>query len=129
MARSAADAPPDLSGLLDLARDRRLDMKPVLLRVQTDLFRAAPVRDVATIRAFESLACGLIPTVDSATAEIVAQKLAPLADTPQSVLTLLAAHGGGARDAVLALSPVLSTELLDAAGNGPELDAVIALRH
>ena len=47
-------------------------MKPVLLRVQTDLFRAAPVRDVATIRAFESLACGLIPTVDSATAEIVA---------------------------------------------------------
>ncbi|MGF3021513.1 DUF2336 domain-containing protein [Methylobacterium aquaticum] len=128
MARSAADAPPDLSGLLDLARDRRLDMKPVLLRVQTDLFRAAPVRDVATIRAFESLACGLIPTVDSATAEIVAQKLAPLADTPQSVLTLLAAHGGGARDAVIALSPVLSTALLDAAGNGPELDAVIALR-
>ncbi|MGX7709059.1 DUF2336 domain-containing protein [Methylobacterium sp. Gmos1] len=129
MARSAADAPPDLSGLLDLARDRRLDMKPVLLRVQTDLFRAAPVRDVATIRAFESLACGLIPTVDSATAEIVAQKLAPLPDTPQSVLTLLAAHGGGARDAVLALSPVLSTALLDAAGNGPELDAVIALRQ
>lgn len=129
MARSAADAPPDLSGLLDLARDRRLDMKPVLLRVQTDLFRAAPVRDVATIKAFEALACGLIPTVDDATAEIVAQKLAPLADTPQSVLALLAAHGGGARAAVLATSPVLSTPVLDAAGNGPELDAVIALRH
>ncbi|KMO24754.1 hypothetical protein QR79_10680 [Methylobacterium indicum] len=128
MARSAADAPPDLSGLLDLARDRRLDMKPVLLRVQTDLFRAAPVRDVATIRAFEALACGLIPTVDAATAEIVAQKLAPLPDTPQSVLALLAAQGGGARDAVLAGSPVLTTALLEAAGSGPGLDAVLARR-
>ncbi|MFE1603085.1 DUF2336 domain-containing protein [Methylobacterium sp. ID0610] len=128
MSRSAVDALPDLSGLLELAQDRRLDMKPVLLRVQTDLFRAAPARDPGTIRAFESLACGLIPTVDAATAAIVAEKLAPLADTPQSVLVLLAAHGGEARDAVLALSPVLTTELLDAAENGPARDAVIARR-
>ncbi|ACL55747.1 DUF2336 domain-containing protein [Methylobacterium nodulans] len=128
MSRSAVDAVPDLSGLLELAQDRRLDMKPVLLRVQTDLFRAAPARDPGTIRAFESLACGLIPTVDAATAAMVAQKLAPLADTPQSVLKLLAAHGGEARDAVLALSPVLSTDLLDAVKNGPALDAVIARR-
>ncbi|ACA15648.1 conserved hypothetical protein [Methylobacterium sp. 4-46] len=128
MSRPAVDALPDLSGLLELAQDRRLDMKPVLLRVQTDLFRAAPVRDPGTIRAFEALACGLIPTVDAATAALVAEKLAPLADTPESVLRLLAAHGGEARDAVLRLSPVLSTDLLDAAENGPALDAVIARR-
>ncbi|WP_407519623.1 hypothetical protein [Methylobacterium oryzisoli] len=128
MARSADAAPPDLSGLLDLARDRRLDIKPVLLRVQSDLFRAAPARDPATVRAFESLACGLIPTVDADTAATVAEKLAPLADTPQSVLALLAAHGGRARDAVVRLSPTLSTGVLDAAGNGPGLDAVIAQR-
>ncbi|WP_128560860.1 DUF2336 domain-containing protein, partial [Methylobacterium crusticola] len=128
MARSAADALPDMSGLLELARDRSLDLKPVLLRVQTDLFRTAPARDPATIRAFESLACGLIPTVDAATAEIVAQKLAPLADTPQSVLTLLAAHGGGARDAVVASSPVLTRPVLEAAGPGPALDAMMARR-
>ncbi|MGY2049983.1 DUF2336 domain-containing protein [Methylobacterium sp. JK268] len=128
MSRPAVDALPDLSGLLELAQHRRLDMKPVLLRVQSDLFRTAPARDPGTIRAFEALACGLIPGVDAATAALVAQKLAPLPDTPESVLQLLAAHGGEARDAVLRLSPVLSAALLDAAGNGPALDAVIAGR-
>ncbi|MEH3144753.1 MAG: DUF2336 domain-containing protein [Methylobacterium frigidaeris] len=125
MSRSAAGT---LSDLIEFARDRRLDIKPVLLRVQTDLFVSAPVRDAGTLRDFEALACGLIPTVDAATAAIVAQKLAPLADTPQAVLELLAARGGEARDAVLSLSPHLSLPVLDAAESGPVPDPAIARR-
>ena len=62
----SVDAPPDLSGLLELSRIENLDLKPVILRVQTDLFVRAPGRDRTAIEIFESLACGLIPTVDDA---------------------------------------------------------------
>lgn len=41
---------PDLSGLIELSRDPALDLKPVILRVQTDLFLAAPVHDRAILR-------------------------------------------------------------------------------
>ena len=65
-------APSDLSGLASLARQRDLDLRPIILRVQTDLFVTAPARDPAAIEAFEALACGLLPTVDDETAAIIA---------------------------------------------------------
>lgn len=100
MTSSAADA-PDLSGLIELARDPQLDLKPVVLRVQTDLFLAAPIRDRAVLEAFRLLATGLIPTVDEDTALIVARKLAPCPDTPKAVLVSLAARGGAVYAALL----------------------------
>ena len=101
MPSSVVDA-PDLSGLIELSRDRALDLKPVILRVQTDLFLAAPVRDRAVLSAFASLATGLIATVDDATALIVARKLAACPDTPRAVLDRLAARGGAVAEAVAA---------------------------
>src|SRR3954451_15948793 len=80
----------DLSGLVALAQQRELDLRPVILRVQTDLFVTAPARDRAMIEAFEALSCGLLRTVDDETAAIVARKLAPLEDTPEPVLQALA---------------------------------------
>ncbi len=88
----SSSASLDLSWLAELARDGRLDLRPVILRVQTDMFAAAPARDPGTIAAFDALACGLLPIVDAGTAAIVARKLAPLADTPLSVLRLLASR-------------------------------------
>ena len=96
MSPSLDDA-PDFSGLIELSRLGDLDLKPVILRVQTDLFLTATARDRKTVEAFESLAGGLIPTVDDETAEIVARKLAPFPATPQSVLAALAARGGEIR--------------------------------
>src|SRR5687768_13322170 len=93
---------PDLSRLPALARDQKLDMRPVLLRAHTDLFVSAASRDRATIEAFEALAMGFLPTVDDATAAAVARKLAPIADTPPAVIDALLRSGGDARDAVLA---------------------------
>ncbi|QEE41046.1 DUF2336 domain-containing protein [Methylobacterium sp. WL1] len=125
----SVDAPPDLSGLLELARIENLDLKPVILRVQTDLFVRAPGRDRAEVEIFESLACGLIPTVDDETAEVVARKLAPFPETPPTVLEALALRGGAVRDTVVTLAPVLSHSLIEAAlADGSDIAARIATR-
>jgi uncharacterized protein (DUF2336 family) len=123
----SVDAPPDLSGLLELSRIENLDLKPVILRVQTDLFVRAPGRDRTEVEIFESLACGLIPTVDEETARVVARKLAPCPETPSAVLEALALRGGGARDAVVELAPTLTHRLIEAAlADGSDLAARIA---
>lgn len=92
---------PDLSCLASLARDQSLDVRPILLRVHTDLFVAAPSRDRATIEAFEALALGFLPTVNDATATNVARKLAPVADTPAALIDALMRRGGETRTALL----------------------------
>ena len=111
----SVEVAPDLSGLIELSRIAHLDLKPVILRVQTDLFVQAANRDKADIESFASLAGGLIPIVDEDTAAIVAEKLAPFTDTPQSVLATLAARGGRVRDIVLGSAVTLSPALIDAA--------------
>ncbi|HEX8666684.1 MAG TPA: DUF2336 domain-containing protein [Beijerinckiaceae bacterium] len=111
----------DLSSLVGLARERDLDMRPVILRVQTDLFATARTRDRATVAAFESLASGLLAAVDDDTAAIVARKLAPIAETPESLLLLLVMRGGEACRAVIEHAPVLS-ELVLAAAAADETD-------
>jgi hypothetical protein len=128
MSPSLDDA-PDLSGLIELSRLDNLDLKPVILRVQTDLFLSAPVRDRKTVSAFASLAGGLIPIVDDETAEIVARKLAPFPDTPPALLTALAARGGAAREQVLANAPILTRTVIDAAvADGAEIGTALASR-
>jgi hypothetical protein len=125
----SVDAPPDLSGLLELSRIENLDLKPVILRVQTDLFVRAPGRDRTEIEIFESLACGLIPTVDEETARVVAAKLAPFPETPAAVLEALALRGGAARDTVVERAPVLSRRLVEAAlADGSDIAARVAAR-
>lgn len=125
----SVDAPPDLSGLLELSRIENLDLKPVILRVQTDLFVRSPGRDRAQIEIFESLACGLIPRVDDETAQVVATKLAAFPETPPAVLEALAMRGGGVRDTVVTLAPVLSHRLIEAAlADGSDIAARIAAR-
>lgn len=119
----------NLSGLVALAQSRALDLRPVILRVQTDLFVTAPVRDAGTIEAFEALACGLLPLVDAATATNVARKLAPLGDTPESVLCGLARHSPEACCAVVALAPRLTVAIVEgAAANARQVAAAIASR-
>jgi hypothetical protein len=122
-------AAADLSGLASLARDPRVDMRPVLLRVQTDLFIAAPTRDPAMVAAFEALACGLLPALDESSAARIARKLAPHADTPARVLDVLVQLGGEAQHAVVAAAPRLAPSLLDAAlAAGGDMASALARR-
>lgn len=94
-----------LSGLpqfLAAARDGGLDSRPILLRVQTDMFVAAQSHTAASRAAFESLALAMIPTVDDDTVALVAEKLAHCPDLPLRVRTALLERGGGAARAVVA---------------------------
>ena len=125
----SVDDAPDLSGLIELSRLDTLDLKPVILRVQTDLFLSAPFRDRKTLEAFEALAGGLIPIVDDETAEIVAHKLAGFAETPPGLLAVLAARGGKIRDVVVAQAPRLTPSVIEAAlADGTDLGAALAGR-
>jgi hypothetical protein len=119
----------DLSSLASLAREHDLDVRPVILRVQADLFATARNRDRAMIAAFEALASGLLAVVDDATAAAVAKKLAPIADTPESLLLLFAMRGGEACRAVIEHAPTLSELMLAAAAaDEPDIAAFMAAR-
>src|SRR5829696_8901988 len=125
----SSSALPDLSGLVALAREQKLDLRPILLRVQTDLFAAAPNRDQGTIAAFEALALGFLAVVNDDTAAIVARKLAPLADTPPRVVEALLARGGDAKRITIGLLPHLSHAIAaNALADDPSLAPVLAAR-
>ncbi|GEP01370.1 hypothetical protein [Methylobacterium haplocladii] len=128
MTSSVIDA-PDMTGLIELSRDPGLDLKPVILRVQTDLFLAAPIRDRAVLSAFASLATGLIPIVDDETALTVARKLAPCPETPQTVLAALAARGGAVCETVIDAAAVVGpTVVASAISSGSDIGHAIAAR-
>ena len=71
----ATMTPPELRGLLAIAREEGLDMKPVLLRVLTDLYVATPAHSPDEIAQFREIAGTLIPQVDMETALIIALSL------------------------------------------------------
>jgi hypothetical protein len=114
----ASDALPDLSGFLDVSRIEQLDLKPVVLRVQTDLYLQAPRYDRAMRETFSALACGLIPIVDEETARLVAAKLGAHPEAPRPVLEALAARGGAVRAAL--------GRVADAIPHRPSLTASLA---
>lgn len=128
MTSSVSDT-PDVTGLIELSRDPGLDLKPVILRVQTDLFLAAPIRDRAVLSSFASLATGLISTVDDETLLTVARKLASCPETPQAVLAALASRGGEACLEVIESAHSLEPAVIAAAlASGTDVGAAIAAR-
>lgn len=125
----SSSALADLSGLVALAREQSLDLRPVLLRVQTDLFVIAPSRPPEAIEAFEALVLGFLAVVDDDTAAIVARKLATLPDTPPRVIKALLARGGQARQAIVREIPHLLHEVAAAVlADEPGLAPVLATR-
>jgi hypothetical protein len=88
--------PPELHGLLAIAREEGLDMKPVLLRVLTDLYVAAPHHSQDEVIQFREIAGQMIPHVDEPTALVVACKLASYVHTPPALAETLVARGDDA---------------------------------
>lgn len=83
-----SSANPDLwSDLSDLSSG---DTCAALLKVNAEMFVAAPARDRDRIETFEALALGFLPKADPATLLDIARILAPCPDTPASVRTYLA---------------------------------------
>ncbi len=87
----ASSANPDFWS--DLSGWSGRDASAALLKVNAEMFAAAPVRDRESIETFEALALGFLPKADRATLLEIARILARCPDTPPSVLDYLRRHG------------------------------------
>jgi hypothetical protein len=90
----------DLSGF-GSSESATPDMRAALLKVNAEMFIAAPARDRESIETFEMLMLGFLPHADSATLLELARILAPCTDVPASVLDYLVRHSPEARSIVL----------------------------
>jgi hypothetical protein len=100
----ASSSNPDLwSGLSGFGSSESAtpDMRAALLKVNAEMFVAAPARDRESIATFEALMLGSLPRADTATLLALARILAPCADAPASVLDYLVQHSTEARSVVL----------------------------
>lgn len=80
-----SEAVSDLLSLAHLARHSHADLRPLLLRIQTQTFVAAKGRGAAVARDYEALALGLIPLVTDDVLAEVAAMLKAAEDVPSSV--------------------------------------------
>ncbi|MFC7399668.1 DUF2336 domain-containing protein [Chelatococcus sp. GCM10030263] len=120
----------DFSSLADLARGGVGDLRPVLLRAQTELFLSASSHSPEAKADFEMLATALIGVVDTATLIQIAERLAPHPDTPRGILTALHAAGGEACAIVLASARDINPDWIMAAtvGSDPRHASAVAGR-
>ena len=93
---------PELQGLVAIAREQGLDMKPILLRVLTDLYVAADHHTPDEVVQFQDIAGTLAGQVDRDAALIAACKLANYAGTPVAVGEAFVARGDDAARIILA---------------------------
>jgi len=96
-----ADIYARLRDLAASAQTRPTEMRPILLRVTTDLFALHDSHTAQEIRLYEEMACRLIDDADDATLKLVAQKLAQCADAPPELLRRIQARGGPAAHELL----------------------------
>lgn len=94
--------PPSLDDLMALARQEGLDMKPVLLRVLTDMFVATGAHSREEEQQFEEIASTLVRQVDADTAAVVACRLAEYPQTPAGLGDAFIARGDDASRIILA---------------------------
>lgn len=117
----------ELAQLARLARDGGLDLSQVSLRVKTDLLLSTPQPAAEDLAAFGELATALIPTIDEATATVLARKLAGWRHAPPAVLQALRLRGGKVLATLLhhgmPLAPAALEEIA-ADPDGPELLAL-----
>ena len=84
-----SDQFPNLEGLLGLARNNGVDIRPTLLRVLTDFYVQKSTHSFEEERYYTELALRLIDGTDPATRRIVARRLAPYAAAPAAVVESL----------------------------------------
>ena len=125
-------APPDhlpdeLRGLAALAERKELDLRPVLLRVLTDLYVGRPHHTPDEIRQYQAVAEGLIRQSDESVRAVVADKLADYALAPDSVLEALIAFGGPGATPILRRSITISRSLLADVAHEGEISLACAV--
>ena len=121
---------PELQGLVAIAREQGLDMKPILLRVLTDLYVAADHHTPDEVVQFQDIAGTLAGQVDRDSALIAACKLAGYPGTPVAVGEAFVARGDDAARIILADADWLprTIVLAQAATGDRVLAAAVAAR-
>jgi uncharacterized protein (DUF2336 family) len=122
---------PHLHGLVAVATEEGLDMKPVLFRVLTDLYIATENHSTDEISQFRDIASALAEQVDPDTAMVVAHKLASYVHTPPEVGRALIERGDNASRLILADAVWLPRRMaVDIAAGGDRLlAAAVAARN
>ena len=107
----------ELAHLARLARDGGLDLSQVSLRVKADLLMSTPQPAPDDLAAFGEMATALVPSIDEATAVILARKIAGWRHAPAPALAALRARGGAALAALIRHGlPLTPAEMEDFAG-------------
>jgi len=121
---------PNLDGLIGLARQDGVDVRPTLVRVLTDLYVQKPAHTREEEHRFTELTLWLLTGVDVSTRTAVAKKLAAYAHAPQAVVRRLARDVFAVAEPVLRFSPCLTSEDLLAiiTDFGPRYAAAIGTR-
>src|SRR5262245_55516461 len=107
---------PTLDGLIGLAHQDGVDVRPTLLRVLTDLYVQKPTHTREEEHRFTELVLSLLAGVDVAARAAVARKLAAYTAAPHAVILRLA------RDVIEVAEPILKTSF---SLGGDELIAII----
>ena len=118
-----------LAGLKSLSETSRLDMKPVMMRVLTDLFVSKPHHAPDDVVQFAEISARILDQVDEDTLELVARKLGPHPQTPDSLRVWLMHHGGRTAAALIETSKDVDRAQLMAAANGAAPLAEAAARR
>ncbi|WP_374547421.1 DUF2336 domain-containing protein [Rhodoblastus sp.] len=119
-----------LRDLAASAEAKPSEMRPVLLRVTTDLFALHPQHTPEEIRLYEEMADRLIDSADEATLIHVARKLAGCADAPATLLKRIRARSVEAEREILRAGPQIEwRDLRHVAASGAcDLAAAVAQR-
>jgi hypothetical protein len=121
---------PNLDGLIGLARQDGVDIRPTLVRVLTDLYVHKHVHTREEEHRYTELALCLLAAVDVPTRAAVARKLATYVHAPRLVVRRLARDVFEVAEPVLKYSPCLTSEdlLLIIGEFGPRYAAAIGER-
>jgi Uncharacterised protein conserved in bacteria (DUF2336) len=104
--------PDALHGLVALGARGDVNIRPVLVRVLTDMFVAKNHHSADEINQYCEIATQLLRNMDVDTCRIVAHKLARFENPPQSVLDLLVAKGGTPAEIILSQARGLGRSFL-----------------
>ena len=119
-----------LRDLAASAEAKPSEMRPVLLRVTTDLFALHPQHSTEEIHLYEEMAGKLIDSADEATLTHVARKLSLCADAPPSLVKRIRARGGEPEREIFRVDPQIEwRDLRHVAASGPcDLACAVAAR-
>jgi hypothetical protein len=121
---------PNLDGLIGLARQDGVDVRPTLLRVLTDLYVQKPAHTREEEHRFTELTLSLLTGVDVPARVAVARKLATYASAPAAVMRRLARDVFEVAEPILQSASCLTSDELIAIIKefGPRYAAAIAAR-